>query len=360
MHLRETPRPLRQLVHDLPAHVEDAVARALARTREERYESMTAFMSALLGKQEAYSVASLSPSKNTEAPVTISELDTLRIESVPAGDAFSPTADSSTAHTNPVAPLAPIPLGLLTILGLGIALYFVMIGALSLWGRSHNSDPTGKTALVSVFADLSPGIMSQPKALPSETPVPAAPPKAESINTAPTMAETEPIVSKDRGSDPILKGMTGTQPAKPKPGMRMTPKEVEGPKQEQVADFDVRDWRRTHIIGHEGPKREQVAGFNAPKIPTEDYKVEELDPDKLIKDALQAWFHGQYAAAVDLSRKALLAHPDSSLRSHAYQIIGVCSCALHDFASAESAYNQLDERNKLYVRSACKKNGIVF
>jgi Flp pilus assembly protein TadD len=81
------------------------------------------------------------------------------------------------------------------------------------------------------------------------------------------------------------------------------------------------------------------------------------DPDKLIKDAQQAWFRGQYGAAVDFARKALRAKPNLST---AYQIIAVCSCALRDAESAARAYEKLDERNKLYVKSACQKNGITF
>jgi len=81
------------------------------------------------------------------------------------------------------------------------------------------------------------------------------------------------------------------------------------------------------------------------------------DPDKLIKDAQQAWFRGQYAVAIDSARKALRVKPNLI---NAYQIIAVCSCALHDADSAAKAFERLDERNKLYVKSACQKNGISF
>ena len=81
------------------------------------------------------------------------------------------------------------------------------------------------------------------------------------------------------------------------------------------------------------------------------------DPDKLIKDAQQAWFRGQYAVAIDSARKALRAKPNLT---NAYQIIAVCSCAMHDADSAAKAFDRLDERNKLYVKSACQKNGISF
>ncbi len=81
------------------------------------------------------------------------------------------------------------------------------------------------------------------------------------------------------------------------------------------------------------------------------------DPDKLIKDAQQAWFRGQYAAAIDSARRALRVKPNLT---NAYQIIAVCSCALHDAGSAAKAFERLDERNKLYVKSACQKSGISF
>jgi tetratricopeptide (TPR) repeat protein len=81
------------------------------------------------------------------------------------------------------------------------------------------------------------------------------------------------------------------------------------------------------------------------------------DPDKLIKDAQQAWFRGQYTVAIDSARKALRV---KSNLTNAYQIIAVCSCALHDADSAAKAYERLDERNKLYVKSACQKSGISF
>jgi pSer/pThr/pTyr-binding forkhead associated (FHA) protein/tetratricopeptide (TPR) repeat protein len=81
------------------------------------------------------------------------------------------------------------------------------------------------------------------------------------------------------------------------------------------------------------------------------------DADKLIKEAQQAWFRGQYAVAIDSARKALRVKPNLT---NAYQIIAVCSCALHDADSAAKALERLDERNKQFVKSACQKNGISF
>jgi ABC transport system ATP-binding/permease protein len=82
------------------------------------------------------------------------------------------------------------------------------------------------------------------------------------------------------------------------------------------------------------------------------------DPDKLIKDAQQFWWSGQYAAAIDSARKALKAKPNLT---NAYQIIAICSCALHDADTAAKAVEKLaDDRSKHYVKSACQKNGINF
>ena len=101
------------------------------------------------------------------------------------------------------------------------------------------------------------------------------------------------------------------------------------------------------------PKSKPVAAEPAKPEPA----AAAVDPDKLIKDAQQAWFRGQYAAAIESARKALRAKPNLT---NAYQIIAVCSCALHDADSATKAFDRLDERNKLYVKSACQKSGISF
>jgi pSer/pThr/pTyr-binding forkhead associated (FHA) protein len=104
-----------------------------------------------------------------------------------------------------------------------------------------------------------------------------------------------------------------------------------------------------------------VARAPAPKPkPVEVAKPEPApagDPDKLIKDAQQAWFRGQFAVAIDSARKALRIKPNLT---NAFQIIAVCSCALHDADSAAKALERLDERNKQFVKSACQKNGISF
>jgi hypothetical protein len=47
MHLTGTPAPLHELVDGLPAHVEAAIMRALSRAREDRFDSIAAFVGAL-------------------------------------------------------------------------------------------------------------------------------------------------------------------------------------------------------------------------------------------------------------------------------------------------------------------------
>jgi hypothetical protein len=104
------------------------------------------------------------------------------------------------------------------------------------------------------------------------------------------------------------------------------------------------------------PAADQASPFKLAEDPKPE-PAPAADPDKLIKDAQQAWFRGQYAAAVDSARKALKAKPGLAT---AYQIIALCSCALHDEGAASGAYERLDERNKQFVKTACLKNGIKF
>jgi serine/threonine-protein kinase len=69
MHLTGTPPPLRELVADLPAHVETAIKRALARARADRFDSMASFVAALRGEVvgETADLGRLSPSEELPA-----------------------------------------------------------------------------------------------------------------------------------------------------------------------------------------------------------------------------------------------------------------------------------------------------
>ena len=74
-HLTETPPPLQEFVADVPAQVEAAIMRALARARADRFESMEAFVGALRGDA---SETGLSRSSSSE------ELPAFRESPVPA------------------------------------------------------------------------------------------------------------------------------------------------------------------------------------------------------------------------------------------------------------------------------------
>ena len=66
MHLTEMPPPLRELVPDVPAHVEAAIMRGLARARADRFDSMASFVGAL--RADADPDALTRPSSSEELP----------------------------------------------------------------------------------------------------------------------------------------------------------------------------------------------------------------------------------------------------------------------------------------------------
>jgi serine/threonine-protein kinase len=65
-HLTEPPPPLRDLLADLPAHVEAAIMRGLARARADRFDSMESFVGAL--RAEAGTTALSRPSPSEQRP----------------------------------------------------------------------------------------------------------------------------------------------------------------------------------------------------------------------------------------------------------------------------------------------------
>jgi pSer/pThr/pTyr-binding forkhead associated (FHA) protein/tetratricopeptide (TPR) repeat protein len=79
------------------------------------------------------------------------------------------------------------------------------------------------------------------------------------------------------------------------------------------------------------------------------------DADDLLQQAQNAWLKGQFAAAIDASRRALRVRPGLT---RAYQIIAVCSCSLRDAEQATRAYERLDDRNRQLVKQACQKSGV--
>jgi Serine/threonine protein kinase len=81
------------------------------------------------------------------------------------------------------------------------------------------------------------------------------------------------------------------------------------------------------------------------------------DPEALMREAQQAWTRRHYAVAINNARSALALSPDRPL---AYQIIAVCSCALHNAEDAEQAAAHLDQVKRKLVRAVCEKDGVIL
>jgi hypothetical protein len=76
-----------------------------------------------------------------------------------------------------------------------------------------------------------------------------------------------------------------------------------------------------------------------------------------MREAQQAWLRRHYAVAVNNARSALALSPDLPL---AYQIIAVCSCALHNAEDAQQAAAHLDPSKRKAVRAVCEKDGVIL
>jgi serine/threonine-protein kinase len=87
MHLTGTPASLAELVPNLPAHVQAAIMRGLARAREERFDSVASFVGALRGEAGGASTVSIRQSTSEELPA---------VEQAPV---FSRTAAATSATT---------------------------------------------------------------------------------------------------------------------------------------------------------------------------------------------------------------------------------------------------------------------
>ena len=123
-HLSETPPLLREWVPDVPAHVEAAVMRGLARARTDRFDSMASFVGALLGNVDGDALGRPSPTPafppvggnhdaNTEATRTATKIlpaagearaasggDTLAVATrilADADDGHAPRAEATSA-----------------------------------------------------------------------------------------------------------------------------------------------------------------------------------------------------------------------------------------------------------------------
>ena len=92
----------------------------------------------------------------------------------------------------------------------------------------------------------------------------------------------------------------------------------------------------------------------APPAPTANLAAES---ETLVHEAQQAWVRQHYAAAIYHARSALTLSPDLPL---AYQIITLCSCALHRDEDAKQVAVHLDPAKRNLVRTLCAKDGVVL
>ncbi len=88
-HLTETPRPLRDVVADLPAHVDVAILRALALARDDRFASVPSFLAALAGAGAGEASVHTKPEQKFPAGRKIPAPGPVRTALLPARTTFS-------------------------------------------------------------------------------------------------------------------------------------------------------------------------------------------------------------------------------------------------------------------------------
>ena len=239
MHLTATPPPLHELAADVPAHVEAAIMCALARARDDRFDSMASFLGALSG-----GAASSQPSPAKDLPAArVSPTARLeRTAALPAATTFSRATgevgaaddDDQLWAMKPSRRWPLFALGGVVVAGLGLFL-------LVLFKPSHEPAPRSTPVTGSEKAVVP---------LQRETPQPSLPavlPSKPDAGVAPsTMAVVPPVTKPDQAAAiPML-------PARrPRHEVKNTPP----PKAAENAKHDLGVNVRT-------PKKpEDVAGF---------------------------------------------------------------------------------------------------
>src|SRR5262249_54174224 len=76
--------------------------------------------------------------------------------------------------------------------------------------------------------------------------------------------------------------------------------------------------------------------------------------EKQLQDAQDAYVHGNYAAAIDLAKKASRQSP-----SKAWRIIGASYCFLKDRGGAAQAWSKLDAQGRQFLKYVCGRNAMT-
>lgn len=90
MHLTATPPPLHELAAEVPAHVEAAIMRGLARARDDRFADMASFVEALHGRV-ANVLGQSEPAKSLPLALADTEVRVERPAALPSSTTFSRT-----------------------------------------------------------------------------------------------------------------------------------------------------------------------------------------------------------------------------------------------------------------------------
>ena len=149
MHLTATPPPLRELVADVPAHVEAAIVRALARARDDRFGSIPAFLETLQGGVASGALVPPEPGKPLPVVVAATQVLVEKTATLPSATTFSRATGEVVATDDDELLLTgtrprrwlPITIGCTAVAAIGV-LVFVLARP------SHDSGPRAATVAV--------------------------------------------------------------------------------------------------------------------------------------------------------------------------------------------------------------------
>jgi serine/threonine-protein kinase len=217
MHLTATPGPLRELVANVPAHVEAAIKRALSRAREDRFESVAAFMGALRGEAGAAAPSLPSPSGELPAFREIHVSGVERNAAAPSITTFSRATGEVRAEAIDEAPMEATRHRRWPVFAVGAAAVAGL--ALFLLVRpSHNSAPSATidTPNVATKAAAITGLPSRPEPTGSPGQMAPVPPSGVDAGAAPPAVAGVAAKPNPVAKPAAVAGVSpGRRPAKP-------------------------------------------------------------------------------------------------------------------------------------------------